>query len=188
MEELVKKYHATQYRNKDTVPYYEHLIGVKSILTSVFEITKECKDEGTLRDMRDAAIGHDLIEDTTVSKDEITAISNQRVLGLIEELTNPVDDAHTEEYMQQLSGASEEARIVKYCDLLENTTSVCYAIQDLGVDWFHNFYEPILKNSTETLADTKFVKYPKTAVLLRSMLKISTKSVYDKLSFWEEKE
>lgn len=188
MEELAKKYHATQFRNKKKTPYFEHLIGVKSILTSVFEITKECEDEATMISMQDAAIGHDLVEDTTVSLNEIIAISGQRVLHLIEELTNPVDDAHTEEYMQQLGGASEEARIIKYCDLLENTTSVCYAIQDLGVEWFHDFYEPILNNTTGILNDTKFIKYSKTASLLRSMLEVSTKLVYDKLSFFEKEE
>ena len=186
MENLVKEYHKTQYRNKDKVPYIEHLIGVRSILSSVLEITGECTDEALLKDMLDSALGHDLIEDTEVSKDEIVKIADERVLHFIEELSNPVDDAHTDEYMRQLSEASEEARIIKYCDLLENTTSVCYGLQDLGVDWFHGFYEPILKNTTDNLADTEFIKYPNTAELLRSMLEVSTKLVYNKIALMEE--
>ena len=186
MEDLVKKYHNSQYRNKNKVPYVEHLIGVKSILSSVLEITGECTDEVLLKDMLDAALGHDLIEDTSVSIDEITNVGNERVLHLIEELSNPVDDAHTDEYMKQLSNASEEARIIKYCDLLENTTSVCYGLQDLGIGWFSNFYEPILKRTTDNLANTEFINYPKTANLLRSALKMSTSLLYDKLKLYRK--
>ena len=186
MEDLVKKYHKTQYRNKDKIPYIEHLIGVKSILSSVLEITGECKDEILLGDMLNAALGHDLIEDTSVSKDEIIDASNERVLHLIEELSNPVDDTHTDEYMKQISNASEEARVIKYCDLLENTTSVCYGLQDLGFGWFYNFYEPILKRTTNNLANTEFINYPKTASLLHSALKVSTNLLYDKLKLYRE--
>ncbi|MBO7131974.1 hypothetical protein J6V85_01760 [Candidatus Saccharibacteria bacterium] len=186
MENLVKEYHKTQYRNKNKVPYIEHLIGVKSILSSVLEITGECTDEVLLKDMLDAALGHDLIEDTNISKEEIIETSSERALHLIEELSNPVDDAHTDEYMKQLVNASEEARIIKYCDLLENTTSVSYGLQDLGIDWFYNFYEPILKRTTDNLANTNFVKYPKTANLLITTLKISTDLLYEKLKLYGE--
>ena len=51
MEELAKKYHATQFRNKNKVPYYEHCIGVASIVTTVLKQTSEA-DEETTRDMR----------------------------------------------------------------------------------------------------------------------------------------
>lgn len=186
MENLVKEYHKTQYRNKNKVPYIEHLIGVKSILSSVLEITGECTDEVLLKDMLDAALGHDLIEDTNISKEEIIETSSERALHLIEELSNPVDDAHTDEYMKQLVNASEEARIIKYCDLLENTTSVSYGLQDLGIDWFYNFYEPILKRTTDNLANTNFVKYPKTANLLITTLKISKDLLYEKLKLYGE--
>ena len=188
MENMVKEYHKTQYRNKNKVPYIEHLIGVKSILSSVLKITSECTDEALLEDMLNAALGHDLIEDTDVSKDEITKVGSERVLHLIEELSNPVDDAHTDEYMKQLSNASEEARIIKYCDLLENTTSVCYGLQDLGINWFYDFYEPILKRTTNNLANTNFIKYPKAANLLNSMLKISTTVLYDKLKLYKKED
>lgn len=188
MESLVEKYHKTQYRNKDKVPYIEHLIGVKSILSSVLEITGECADKTLFNDMLDAALGHDLIEDTDITKDEIIKVSNERVLHLIEELSNPIDDAHTDEYMGQLSNASEEARIIKYCDLLENTTSVCYGLRDLGIDWFYDFYEPILKRTTDNLANTEFINYPKAANLLRSALKMSTSLLYDKLRLFREED
>ena len=186
MEELAKKYHKTQFRNKNKVPYIEHLIGARSILSSVLEITGEITDKTLIEDMLDATLGHDLIEDTDVSEEEIVAASNERVLFWIKELSNPVDDAHTDKYMEQLRNAPEEVRIIKYCDLLENTTSVCYGLEDLGIEWFYDFYKPILKNTTKNLADTEFNKFPETASLLRKMLAISTKLVFDKVSFVKE--
>ena len=185
MEELAKKYHATQFRNKNKVPYYEHCIGVASIVTTVLKQTSEA-DEETTRDMRWAAFGHDLIEDTDVTEEEIVAVSNERTLGYIRELSNPVDDAHTDAYMEQLSHATEEARIVKYCDLIENTTSVCYGLRDLGLDWVHNFYLPIVTRSTAVLAETKFEKYAKTAEFLRAMLEVSMELMYAKIKAEEE--
>ena len=137
--------------------------------------------------MLDAALGHDLIEDTNITKDEIIKVSNERVLHLIEELSNPVDDSHTDEYMKQLGNASEEARIIKYCDLLENTTSVCYGLRDLGLEWTHNSYIPILKNTDKTLSYTTFEKYSITAKLLRDMLRTSSNLLFDKINLMEEK-
>ena len=186
MEELVRKFHKTQFRNKNKVPYIEHLVGVRSILRSVLAITGECADSAELKMLEDAALGHDLIEDTDVTEKEIINVSNERTLKLIKGLSNPVDDYHLDEYMKQIREAGEEVRIIKYADLIENTTSVCYGLQDLGVDWFYDFYEPILKSSTENLASTEFVKYPKTAILMRNMLHVAAKLLYDKISLVKE--
>ena len=150
MNSLVKKYHYGQYRNNYNgylpakVHYIDHLFGVREILSSVLFMFGECKDEQLKKDMCDAAIGHDLLEDTKVTEEEIIAASNPRVLALIKELTNPVDDAHTEQYMDQLSVASEEARLIKYADLIENTSSVCYNYHIVGEEWAHDFYRPIM--------------------------------------------
>ena len=186
MEELVKKFHKAQFRNKNKVPYIEHLIGVRSILQSVLAITGECTDPAELKILEDAALGHDLIEDTDVKKEEIIAVGNEKTLALIEKLSNPVDDYHLDNYMRQIRESEEEVRIIKYADLVENTASVSYGLHDLGINWFYDFYEPILKSSTENLANTEFVRYAKTANLLRSMLKVATKLTYDKILLLQE--
>ena len=171
MEELIRRYHAAQYRNnrkcceKVEIPYTDHLYGVASIL----ELTRECPDP---QDMIQAALGHDLLEDTSVAETEIAEAANRHVLELIRELTNPVDDAHTDRYMRQLSTASEEARLVKYADLIENTSSVAYNIYILGKEWTDSFYLPILTRTTEILAETSFPTYPETAGEMRRILKV----------------
>ena len=172
MEQLIKKYHRQQYRN-GKVPYTDHLYGVKSVLMSVLNQTGECKGLQLTEDMCNAALGHDLLEDTAVSEAEIVSTANERVLKLIQELTNPVDDAHTEQYMLQLSCASEEARLIKYADLIENTTSVAYNYYTLGEQWLQDFYAPILHRTQDVLAKTVFSTYPHTAEVMRNLLAVA---------------
>ena len=169
---IMKQYHAGQVRNAGRIPYCEHPLNVASILTSVIAITHETDDAALLADMHDAALGHDLLEDTKITEAEVLSATNQRTLNLIKELTNPVDDAHTERYMVQLKAASEEARLIKYADLVENTTSVVYGLPDLGLDWAKHFYRPILLKTDAVLAQTQFVMYPQAATIFRNMLLI----------------
>ena len=176
MEQLIKKYHSTQFRNDKEnyippkVPYVDHLFGVRPILSYALNKFGECKDSQLFSDMCNAALGHDLIEDTNVDEEMIIKSTNDRVLSLIKELTNPVDDNHTDQYMQQLSVASEEARLIKYSDLIENTTSVCFNFHIVGLDWVNEFYSPIVHKTMRILENTNFSKYPKTADFMRSVL------------------
>ncbi len=186
MEQLIRKYHSQQFRNNKKeyvpvkIPYTDHLFGVKSILTSVLSMYDECKDLDLQNDMCCAALGHDLLEDTDTTEALIVEATNDRVLNLIKELTNPVDDAHTDQYMQQLSKASEEARLIKYADLIENTLSVAYNYYHLGERWVQNFYEPILLSTQKVLAETEFEVYSKTASYMRSLLSVSINLLYEK--------
>ena len=171
--ELIETKHAGQYRNKaenGAIPYTDHLYGVAAVISSVLNLSNEILDEGFRMDVINAALGHDLIEDTDASEDEIISATNEKTLEMIRELSNPVDDSHTEKYMLQLSTASEEARIVKYADLVENTLSVVFSLRLLGKDWLVNFYEPILAKTSDVLQKTDFEKYPITAKLLRELL------------------
>ena len=185
--ELIEIKHVGQYRNKvddNAISYTEHLYGVASVISSAMNLSGEIEDDELGRELRDdiiyAALGHDLIEDTDVSEDEIIAATNERTLSIIKDLTNPDDDSHTERYMNQLEKASEEARIVKYADLIENTLSVTYNYHILGKDWLEIFYRPILEKTTGVLGQTQFEKYPETARILKEMLATSTALLNDK--------
>lgn len=189
MNTMVRQYHATQRRNNDPdIPYTEHLFGVASILESVAGIYNEI-DGPTLRDMKNAALGHDLLEDTLAGERMILAASNSKTLELIKELTNPNDDAHTDEYMEQIRNAGEEARLVKYADLIENTSSFCYCLHESHIDApvtrAKEFYLPILRRTTEVLAATSFELYPKTAEAMKMTLKIYTDLLLSRIDLLE---
>jgi (p)ppGpp synthase/HD superfamily hydrolase len=88
MENLVKQYHKEQFRNDrpgfvpPKIPYFDHLIGVKTILSSALLEFGECPDCQAFQDLCAAALGHDLIEDTEVSENEIIQATNVHVLSL----------------------------------------------------------------------------------------------------------
>ncbi|MBR6873933.1 MAG: hypothetical protein IKN17_10550 [Ruminococcus sp.] len=170
MNQLIEAGHLGQYRNAKDTPYTDHLRGVASVLLSAQSLTREIRDEQLVQDMINAALGHDLIEDTYVTEEDIVSAAGERTLSLIKELTNPVDDAHTDEYMAQLSSASEEARLVKYADLIENTLSVSYNLFRLEKEWVETFYLPILNRTESVLRVTEFEDYPETALLMRGWL------------------
>lgn len=178
MDNLIKKYHSQQFRNNNEgylpakVPYYDHLYGVRSILSFALYRYGECSDAMLKEDMLNAALGHDLLEDTIIHEEEIVITTNERVLSLIKELTNPVDDSHTDLYMQQLSNASEEARLIKYADLIENTTCVCHNMHVVSSDWYMDVYRPILFGTMGVLEKTQFPNYPKTVQFLRDTLRM----------------
>jgi len=181
-EDLVKECHAGQTRNNGKIPYFEHLKNTQRLLLASIKQTHEVNDNVLRRTMSYAALGHDLIEDTNITESQIEDATNEQVLGLIKELTNPDDDEHIEKYLTQIKKASGEARLIKYVDLIENTTSIIYGVPDLGVEWTTTFFLPILTSTTDILSGTSFASYPKTAKLLRNILAIETDILLDKLS------
>ena len=178
MERLVRHFHRKQFRNHKEgylpakIPYADHLLGVKTVLSSSLSKFGECKDKQAFQDMCDAALGHDLLEDTDATEEDVLSATNPHVLALIKELTNPVDDDHTDQYMQQLRTASEEARLIKYADLIENTASVCYCFHVVGEKWAYEFYRPILRRTRAVLEETSFPNYPETAHFMRNSLSV----------------
>ena len=75
--EYIKEKHGNQKRKQGT-PYYLHPVAVCRILYN-----KGIKDGNVLT----AALFHDLIEDTTVTYDEIKEISNEKVAKIVKLLS-----------------------------------------------------------------------------------------------------
>lgn len=167
MLRLAQNYHAKQSRNNSRIPYWYHCLSVAEIVFNALEQSQEIKNNKLLSTIICGAIGHDLFEDTTVEKKLISKQFGKEVEKLILYLTNEEDDAHRKEYMKKIKNSPEEALLIKYADLIENTISCAYGIHDLGVDWIKNFYIPIKNDTQKILALRKFVLYPKTATLLR---------------------
>ena len=187
MKLLIEKYHSEQYRNDrgdylpSKIPYTDHLYGVESILQSALDKTCECMSKSAEEDMLRAALGHDLLEDTDVTESEIKEATNNHVLCLIKFLTNPDDDSHIDKYIEQLSNAPEEAKLIKYADLIENTNSVAYNLNNLEGRWVKSVYLPILSSVSKVLNETEFFVYPKTAEWLRNLLSVSSELLSSKM-------
>ncbi|XP_064468905.1 guanosine-3',5'-bis(diphosphate) 3'-pyrophosphohydrolase MESH1-like [Ornithodoros turicata] len=112
--------HRNQRRkDKEGTPYINHPIGVARILTAegkIFDIT-------TLQ----AAVLHDIVEDTDTTFEEIEKIFGKKVRDILAEVTD--DKTQTKQMRKQLqienaSKCSYEARLIKLADKL-------YILRDL---------------------------------------------------------
>lgn len=164
---VMKNYHAGQFRNKGRIPYWHHCLSVAEIVANAINESRELKNDNLLIAIICAAIGHDLFEDTTVERETVVKQFGSQIEELIVCLTNEEDDAHRAKYMEKIKTSSEEVALIKYADLIENTISCAYSIQDLGIEWMKNFYLPIKDETKKTLSLKKFILYPKTAAQLR---------------------
>lgn len=180
MIELVKKFHAEQTRNNGRVPYWRHCLNVAEIVKRALETTGDIPNSNPrYATIYLAALGHDLYEDTSIQPQEITSLFGAEVDRLIVELTNRQGDDDRREYIAQMVAASEEARLIKYADMIDNSTSSAYGIQDNGVEWTRTFLQPILTEMQRAMDLTSFVRYQRTAEYLRTLLRFTMELLQD---------
>ena len=124
MEELATRYHGRDTKPRNVggkeIPYIEHPRAIVRRLES-WGCTNDMGKEGwrTL----DIAWGHDLLEDTTVTPQEITEAAGEDVLSDIEILSNlPGRHADKAAYIQYVADHANTATLlVKLADRLCNT-------------------------------------------------------------------
>ena len=179
MEALVERLQGGQKRESGDSNAL-HVMRVRTFLIGALAATRENADN--VQDIEIAALGHDLLEDTKITEEEIKNSFGKRSLKLIKELTNKNGDSHTEDYIQQMSGASEEARLIKYADLCDNLFHASYSTRVLGVSWIHTYFLPIVDPMREALDRTSFEKFPKTAETLRTTARLARSNLSQRIS------
>jgi len=116
VKHLAEKYHAGQFRksnDESKIPYIVHPQMVAETLQQWGE------DESSTAVM--AAWGHDLLEDTAVTENEIIAASNERVLSCIKQLTHD-GGCDKESYLNHIAGSGvRDVILVKTADRICNT-------------------------------------------------------------------
>lgn len=170
MEALVEKLHGHQMRgNGDSNAL--HVKRVRALLMESFAQTQEVPADREALEL--AALGHDLLEDTPATENELRLSFGEHALQLIQEMTNREGDTHTAGYVAQMRDASEEARLIKYADLCDNLLNVSYGTRVLGRQWIHDYFLPIVDPMREALDLTSFKKFPKTANILRAAARLA---------------
>lgn len=170
--ELIKMKHADQWRADGTVPVWLHLARVAGYLSEVLEAT----GEGTAEERREIALagyGHDTLEDTDVTEDELRESFGPRGLELIKGMTNEIGDHDVGPYVEQVCAAEEGVRLIKLSDLYDNCTSVTYTLFTLGTEWADGYFLPIVEPMIGKIMDTEFATYPKAAARLKDMVRAS---------------
>ncbi len=130
--DFVTKHHGQQKRKYTQEPYVNHLIRVALMVKAYSDDSR----------MVVAALGHDLLEDTACTVPDLyqflTGINfsdsdSDYICFLVEELTDvftpkvfPQFNRKTRKELEaaRLSEISPSAQTIKYCDLIDNTTSI----------------------------------------------------------------
>lgn len=113
---FAKGRHAHQERKGSGMPYFVHPRGVAWLV----------KRYGGTTVQINAAFGHDLLEDTETSFEEIAVVSgNEAVAELVLELTNNrhiIEEVGKTEYMtDKLCSLSKDALLIKLADMVYNS-------------------------------------------------------------------
>ena len=119
-----------QKRKGSGVPYFVHPKGVALMVL---------KNGGNLDQIK-AALLHDTLEDTHTSDEEIRVCFGEHVQSLVRELTNSrykIEEMGKEAYMtEKLMRLSNEALLVKLCDMLYNINDMATEAQEVRM--LHN--------------------------------------------------
>ncbi|CAN5273056.1 HD domain-containing protein [soil metagenome] len=114
--------HSGQFRKDGITPYINHPIEVMHLLTFTGNISNE--------EILISAVLHDLIEDTSINKEEIAARFGTKVAGIVQELSDDKTQTKEERKQQQFLSAtdlSQEARLIRISDKICNVYDVIYA-------------------------------------------------------------
>lgn len=181
MNDFIIIHHAEQMRGEE--PYVFHCKNVANIINDAFTETGELEqDIDLLTNIRLSALGHDLIEDTKITKENIEAEFGEEVAILVDYLTNYEGDNNRTKYVNNMGTAPEEAKLVKIADMTENCLSVAYNAQSLGLEWIQSFFLPIINEMKSNIKIEQFTKYRKTAVLLFKQLEFAYRRLYNSIS------
>lgn len=114
--EFIRQSHGSQTR-KHGGPYYLHPVAVANIVRGRFKITEA--------NFILAALYHDLLEDTQVTREEIILRSSLWVANVVSELTKPKGSKYTpQEVYGRLGQGSLPARIIKVADRIHNISEM----------------------------------------------------------------
>lgn len=161
---LVQHAHEGQVRAGNT-PYWVHCLAVHDEIKKALSYEAHL-DGHTVSNMLLAAKGHDLYEDTDVKPQQIIEQYGSDVHDLIREVTNADGDDHVHGYVEQVSNASEQAKIIKLGDLLDNYRSVKEQTEELGKKWITDWFLPIVEPMLAALQSSSFQQFPKAAAYL----------------------
>jgi (p)ppGpp synthase/HD superfamily hydrolase len=162
---VVRQYHAHQSRNGGRVPYAQHCERVAHLLRYVLDKTAEAT--GAQREnILLAALGHDLLEDTSIDRSSLSGQFSDDVAALIWEVTNTRGDNHVSDYVEKLRTVSDAALLIKLADLAENTMNASYAVHENGTQATRYWEEALMRPQYEVLRSRACDTMPKSARLL----------------------
>lgn len=122
--DFIREKHGNQVRKFSYSPYYTHPIAVACLVMKY-------KQSHKIDELVKAALGHDLLEDTKTTENDIELRWGWQVLSLIQELTTNEEEKNKvgkSEYLaSKMSTMSSWALVIKLCDRLHNVMDFIFA-------------------------------------------------------------
>jgi (p)ppGpp synthase/HD superfamily hydrolase len=152
---FIKEKHSNQYRDENT-PYWTHLM-----MTAIY-----CIENWWTKEQAIASLLHDILEDTSVSFNELQSLFWEKIANLVKLVSFSVNWQKIEdkEYYENLK-KSKEAILIKWVDRLSNIYSTIFS---KDIDWKKWYIErtkkeiiPLIKKDYPNLAQkiTEVVEY-----------------------------
>lgn len=139
---------------------WDHAFDVgRRLLTTLVE-TEELDPQSAI-DLWRAAIGHDLLEDTSVTAAQLKKRWGAATLSSIQDLTNRKGDKDFTDYIAALCEAPEEVMLIKLCDIASNAENSLRHYRLAGPGWLHSFWLPLLEKYLASFSPYPFKKYPR---------------------------
>lgn len=144
-----------------------HAVDTMMILRGVLKKSQEDKN---ILELSLVALGHDLLEDTDVTADEIGEMWGMRVMKGIMGLTKmEADKGDQSQYIKKLSTQSEEMWLVKLADIVSNVSNSIAVRDSISLDWCTDFWFPLLKLYQSWYSKIVWVNFPKSGKKLVEM-------------------
>ncbi len=164
--QMAARAHATQLRKYDGSMYIIHPMRVAGRVLLL---------DGTTDEMVAAAWLHDVIEDTTLTADDILAACGLSVLRLVLELTNAKTEGLNRAERKavqhrKLVHVSLEAKIIKCCDRLDN-------LGDIPDNDFRKQYVSESVDLFQAMIDPTLFNHPAAAALWKKIHELSSPHV-----------
>lgn len=129
-----------------------------------------------------AALGHDLYEDSAISTAEIVAGYGPEVDALIRELT---EEGGVTQYVEQVASGSEEARLIKFCDGVDNYGSLVETgLARSDPAWALRVVRQHMEPMFDRLLKISFRKYPAAGAWVTQALVTQRARFWDAVGEW----
>ncbi|MBI2120450.1 MAG: hypothetical protein HYT94_02385 [Parcubacteria group bacterium] len=175
--EYIKKKHEGQMR-AENVPTWHHLARVAHILETVLEKYKEGTAEERQAIIR-AGYGHDLLEDTNATEEELIEFFGKDGALIIHGDTNEWGDGDVRPYVEKMRCEPESVRLVKLADLYDNVSNVTYCLPALGSGWVTSYFFRVVTPMYEMVIDSPFIVYEKSGDELKAMAQNAFSLLHD---------
>lgn len=118
-KEFAQKAHENQFRENGE-PYFNHVYNVaKMVSTYSYRLPSSIANTTLMNSLVDVAFLHDVVEDTSITLDELRKHFDKYTCDLVDILTRRKDETYYS-FIMRIYSEGIVARYIKSCDILHN--------------------------------------------------------------------